>query len=181
MLSSCPSETPVFPGPRKSLPQLRGEKAGSSGPPGAGGRQRPMLGTRGRPCPAEPTRARPAAAGFPEPSQGGAQPGAAPRPCPEPRPGSPPAPSRWLSPFPELGLPPKAAIRTSEARRRGVFRERGCVRPRHKGLFSTPALPSRSLPAGFPEGEPPGRDRQCWMVGVAAPSGPRGHGGRAQD
>lgn len=52
-----------------------------------------------------------------------------------------------VTPFPEQGLEPKA-IRTREVRRRGVFPETGCVRPRHKGL-SRPhrSLPARSLPS----------------------------------
>lgn len=137
-----------------------GEKVSSSGPPRAGGRQRPMLGARGRPCPAEPTRARPAAAGLPEPGRGAGAAGEGrsrarrrdPARSLGPRVVSGAQRRLAVAPFPELGLSPKAAIGTSETRRRGIFRDGGCVRPRHKGLFSTPPLPSRSLPAGSRRG-----------------------------
>lgn len=179
MLSSCPSETPVFPGPRTSLPQLRGEKAWSSGPPGAEGGSGPCWALGGAPAqPNPPGRARlqqvspnREEARAP-PGRGAAGRGAETLPGASARVRSG-AHSRWLSrPFRSCGSRQKPRLGPA---RRGAeaFSARGGVCARDTKVFS------RSQPV--PGGGAPGRDRQCWMVGVAAQSGPRGHGGRAQD
>lgn len=167
---SCPSETPIFPGPRVSLPQLRPrglpEQEGGTGPCWALG---------GAPAqPNQPGRARlqqvspnPAGEGRSRARRRDPARSLGPSPLRRPR-------SAAVAPFPELGLWPKAAMRAGETRR-----ERGCVRPRHKGLSSAPPLPSRLLPAGSRSGSH-GAGSTALGGGVAARAPPGGHGGRAQ-
>lgn len=134
-----------------------------SGPPQAAGRQRPPLGTRGRPCPARPTRARPAAAGFLQPGRPRAPPGRALGR------GAAGRGAETLSgasghrvvlaeargPFPEQGLSPKAG------RRAGA-----CTRTQRSVLdftapcpLSLPGCPRGSSRSGLAQATAPGSGR----------------------
>lgn len=137
MLFSSPPEREAFPCGRGSevflRPRPTPDALGKGWVPDTAGRQRPALGTRGRPRLAELLGAR--AAGFPGPGRaagaagaGGGERGAAetlPRAAGASHCSPRSARGRALS---ELGLPPKAAAGT---------RERGAdaPSPRHKGLF----------------------------------------------
>lgn len=146
-----------------------------SGPPRAAGRQRPPLGTRGRPCPARPTRARPAAAGFLQPGRPRAPPGRALGRGAAGRgaetlsgaSGHQVVLAEARGPFPEQGLSPKAG------RRAGA-----CARTQWSVLdftapcpLSLPGCPRGSSRSGLAQATAP-------VVGPAAPSGPRALRGR---